>query len=125
MTKMVYAQHWGMKLLTYFKGTLVGQDQEGNAYYQERFWFKTTKRRPRRWVMYKGMMEGSKVPAEWYGWVHHMLDAPLDFQLNKNWQKPHVPNLTGTPLAYRPEGHISQRGSKKTVAQSYQPWRPS
>ena len=121
----MYAQHWGMKFLTYFKGNLVGQDQEGNTYYQERFWIKATNRVPRRWVMYKGTMEGSKVPAEWFGWLHHMLDTPLNPQLNKNWQKPHMPNLTGTPMAYRPEGHISKQGFKKPVAQSYQPWRPS
>ncbi|MGI4851091.1 MAG: NADH-ubiquinone oxidoreductase subunit NDUFA12 family protein [Janthinobacterium lividum] len=122
---MVYAQHWGMKIFTCLKGNFIGQDQEGNKYYQERFWTKRSRRTPRRWVIYKNLMEGSQVPAEWFGWLHHMLEASLDIQLNKSWQKPHLPNLTGTPLAYKPDGHISKEKSKKSTTKSYQPWKPS
>ena len=122
---MVYAQHWGMKIFTYLKGNFVGQDKEGNKYYQERSWRKKRDRPLRRWVVYKGIMEGSQVPAEWFGWLHHMLEDPLNDQLNKSWQKPHQPNLTGTPLSYRPDGHITKQGLKKSVTKSYEPWNPS
>ena len=122
---MAYAQHWGMKLFTFLKGKKIGQDDQGNKYYQERFLFRKPMRRPRRWVMYHGIMEGSCVPAEWFGWLRHSLDAPLNFRLKNFWQKPHQPNLTGTPLAYSPAGHISKAGALRAPPKSYEPWQPS
>ena len=58
-------------------GELVGQDEFGNSYYQT----KGARVDPalgyvRRWVIYKGYAEASKVPAEWHGWLHHTFDEP-------------------------------------------------
>jgi NADH:ubiquinone oxidoreductase subunit len=41
------------------------------------------------------------------------------------WQKPHVPNLTGTPEAYRPPGHVAMGGRRAPATGDYEPWRPS
>ena len=62
----------------------------------------------RRWVIYNGEAEASRVSPEWHGWLHHTYQepptaAPLP---HKPWEKPHVPNLTGSALAYRPPGSI-------------------
>ncbi len=122
---MVYALHWGMRIFTFFKGNFVGQDEEGNQYYQERFWGKAPRRPLRRWVVYKGVMEGSRIPAEWFGWLHHMQDDPLDKTAKKAWQKSHQSNMTGTAAAYRPEGHALIKSKKTDVLQSYNPWKPN
>lgn len=123
--QMVYARHWGMTLFTFFKGKLAGQDDQGNKYYQERFLFGKPQRKPRRWVVYHGIMEGSQVPAEWFGWLHHYLDVPLDSSLKKFWQKSHRPNLTGTPFAYRPTDRTSKDRAFQPASKGYEPWQPS
>ena len=52
----------GTKLKTIFSGKLVGTDSTGNKYYQS----KTGK----RWVIYSGEIDASKIPVEWYSWMH-------------------------------------------------------
>jgi len=46
----------------------------------------------------------SKIPPLWFGWLHHTLEAPPTkvTQLPYFWEKPHQPNLTGTPRAHQP-----------------------
>src|SRR2546428_271417 len=69
----------------------------------------------RRWVVYNGYAEGSTVPPGWHGWIHHRVNDPPDREDYKprEWEKPHNPNLTGTPLAYHPPGSIA--GSKRPL----------
>ncbi len=93
------------KLLTFFKGVRVASDSYGNQYYREGFFFgKPKDRQPRRWVVYSGRAEGSKVPAEWHAWLHFTTDkTPEEVPpVNYKWEKPHEPNLTGTKKAYEP-----------------------
>ena len=40
------------------------------------------------------------------------------------WQKPHVPNLTGTALAYRPDGSLLNKGERPRVTGDYDAWSP-
>ena len=114
----------GTRLYTLLCGALVGEDDAGNRYYRER------RRRPglreRRWVVYEGEVEASRVPPEWHRWLHHSTDeppteAPLRAQ---PWEKPHRPNLTGTAAAYRPPGHILGGGRRDRATGDYEPWRP-
>jgi len=114
----------GTWLFTLMRGEAVGKDSFGNRYYQER------KARPgmrrRRWVMYEGAEEASRVPPEWHAWLHHTIDAaPLTPRRPWPWQKPHLPNLTGTPEAYRPPGHDYEGGQRARATGDYEPWRPS
>ena len=46
------------------------------------------------------------IPPSWHGWMHHTVDLPPTEENYKPrpWQKPHRPNLTGTPAAHRPTG---------------------
>jgi NADH:ubiquinone oxidoreductase subunit len=121
----------GTRLFTLWKGERVGIDQFGNRYYREKPGRKLRagggwNSRERRWVLYKGTAEASKVPPEWHGWLHHTVneipgagDPP-----RHAWQKPHLPNLTGTPLAYRPPGSVLKGGQRASTTGDYESWRP-
>lgn len=122
---------FGTRLLTWFCGEYVGTDSLGNRYYRE----KGTRERPRgggrasrekRWVVYQGEPDGSKVPPEWHAWLHHTVDeVPRpDARPRYAWEKPHEPNLTGTPQAYHPAGSVLRGGHRAPAAGDYEPWRP-
>jgi NADH:ubiquinone oxidoreductase subunit len=115
----------GTRLFTLLHGEPVGTDSYGNRYYRERR--PKRGRRERRWVIYKGEAEASKVPAEWHGWLHHRTDEvpPPGGRPRRPWQKDHVPNLTGTAAAYRPPGHVLKGGARDRATGDYEPWRPS
>ena len=115
----------GTRLFTWMRGAPVGEDEFGNRYYQERR-APTDGRRRRRWVMYQGEAEASRVPPEWHAWLHHMVAAPPDktASARRPWQKPHVPNLTGTADAYRPPGDLVKGDRAERMPAPYQAWRP-
>lgn len=92
----------------------VGQDVYGNRYY-ERMSREKNESKSRRIVIYKGQVEASKIPAEWHGWIHHTCEEPLK-TLQYDWQKPHLPNLTGTFFAYRPQS--------LKIPKYYEAWQP-
>lgn len=108
---------------TWRKGTRVGEDELGNVYYQGGV---DSEGRTRRWVIYNGYSEASTIPPGWYGWIHHTVDvAPVDEVYQPHgWQKPHIPNLTGTPYAYRPRGSIDAGGERPRVTGDYDAWTP-
>lgn len=88
-----------MRIYTMFFGVMVGVDELGNSYYQH-------KKKSRRWVLYKGLEETTKVPPEWRIWLHHIVDSVPDGQLLYDWQKSYLPNLTGTLFAYYPHNSL-------------------
>ena len=114
----------GTRLYTLLHGELVGTDSFGNRYYRRRG--RPLQGRERRWVLYKGKSEASKVPAEWHAWMHHTTDNPLVEQAAQSqpWQKEHLPNLTGTVNAYRPGGHALSAGSRQASDADYEAWKP-
>lgn len=112
----------GTKLHTLFHGRFIGRDEFGNRYFESRRASKGERRR--RWVMYQGMPEPSKVPANWHGWLHYTLEAPLSEKKIYNWQKTHTPNLTGTKGRYLPAGHISKNAKRAAATADYEPWKP-
>ncbi|MCU0830437.1 MAG: NADH:ubiquinone oxidoreductase subunit NDUFA12 [Rhizobiaceae bacterium] len=108
---------------TWRKGERVGEDEQGNVYYQGGT---DSEGRTRRWVIYNGEAEGSRVPPGWHGWLHHRVDAaPVQEAYRpRDWQKPHVPNLTGSPMAYRPKGSILGQDKRPVVTGDYEAWSP-
>ena len=114
----------GTWLYTLFNGILVGADQFGNRYYRGRG--RKLNKRERRWVVYYGLAEASKVPAEWHIWLHHTVEEPLTEAAAKSrsWQQTHMPNLTGTSDAYRPAGHEYKGGKRNKVSGDYEAWAP-
>jgi NADH:ubiquinone oxidoreductase subunit len=121
----------GTRLFTWLKGELVGTDPFGNRYYRERGQRALLRgggraSREKRWVIYRGTPEASKVPPMWHAWLHHTIDSvPGDAGAKRYpWEKDHVPNLTGTPLAYRPAGSVLRGGRHAPSTNDYEPWRP-
>ena len=64
------------------------------------------------------------MPPEWHAWLHYTTDEPLTDMPRRPWQKPHLPNLTGTPNAYRPPGHDYSGGNRQRTTGDYDAWTP-
>ena len=120
-------QTFGTQLWTWRFGELVGEDEQGNRY------FRTKGRKidpslgfERRWVVYNGYAEATRVPPSWHGWLHHTVDvAPTEESYTpREWEKPHVANMTGTPAAYRPSGSTLASGRRPQATGDYQAWTP-
>jgi len=105
----------GTQLWTWRKGKKVGEDSAGNTYY-------TNAAGDRRWVIYNGEVEGSRVSPDWHGWLHHTYDETPDDLPRKTWEKPHVENLTGTAAAYAPAGSL--RRADPAPRSDYEAWTP-
>ncbi len=105
------------QFFTWRKGEKVGEDDQGNTYFRN-------SDDSKRWVMFNGDMEASRVSPEWHGWLHRTWDeTPSEKPLvQKPWQKPHVENLTGTMLAYAPAGSIRKDIPKDRS--DYEAWTP-
>ncbi len=111
------SQTIGTQLFTWRKGVKVGEDSAGNTFYE-------TRDGKRRWVIFDGEAEASRVDPEWHGWLHHTYaDPPTKAPLKrKDWEKPHLPNLTGTAMAYAPTGSI--RKGDPAPRTDYDAWSP-
>lgn len=99
------------------KGVKVGEDEQGNVYFR-------TRDDSRRWVMFNGECEASRVSPDWHGWLHHTFDEPPTEKPleHKPWERPHEENLTGTALAYAPAGSIRRGAPAKRS--DYEAWSP-
>ncbi len=91
-------QTFGTRLQTIIYGKLVGKDEFGNKYYEN-------KKKNKRWVIYKDEIEATNIPVEWYSWMHSIKNKIEEkHELTKyNWQLDHLPNQTGTDKAYNPK----------------------
>ena len=107
------------------RGVLIGKDETGNRYYESRD-NQSYDGRKRRWVVYTGYAEASKVSPDWHGWLHYTFDQPPTTEplVRRRWEKPHLPNLSGTPFAYRPRGSLARGGERASATGDYQAWRP-
>jgi len=107
------------------RGRKVGEDEFGNRYYESRDNVSYDGRK-RRWVIFNGYAEASKVSPDWHGWLHYTFDeppsdAPLPRQV---WEKDYLPNLTGTPMAWRPQGSLARSGERPAATGDYEAWSP-
>ena len=110
-------QTLGTQLFTARHGVKVGEDAEGNQFFE-------TRDGDRRWVIFNGEAEASRISPDWHGWLHRTWDdPPTKTPLpHKAWEKPHLENLTGTPLAYAPPGSI--RRAAPADRRDYDAWTP-
>jgi len=101
----------GTKLKTIFTGKLVGVDAAGNKYYKNKA--------GKRWVIYIGEIDASKIPSEWFSWIHFTKNRiENNHDLKKyDWQKPHLSNQTGTENAYYPNKNNEQ------IKKKYSNWK--
>lgn len=113
-----------LKLCSKWSGKCVGSDMYGNSYYESRK--SDAQGNRKRWVVYKGIAEATKVPPLWHQWLHYATNqVPPKEPTNYPWQKKHQPNLTGTRLAYYPLGHVLRGGKRQKTTGDYQPWDPA
>jgi NADH:ubiquinone oxidoreductase subunit len=113
-----------VRLFTLFSGKRVGTDAQGNIYYTGKA--RKGYKRERRWVIYNGVAEASRIPPEWHGWMHHQTDEmPQDNNpLRRNWQLPPQANQTGSAGAYVPPGHSLRGNHRDAATGDYQSWTP-
>lgn len=109
----------GTALFSARNGRNVGEDSLGNRYFLSRDG-------KRRWVMYNGANDSSRVPPEWHGWLHHTHDELPGDALPpvRAWQAEPTANLTGTASAYRPAGAMERGGHRAAASGDYQAWTP-
>ena len=110
----------GTAIWTRMRGDEVGRDDTGNVYYRH------SKDPSRRWVIYAGDNDGSRVPPDWQLWLRGTIaDLPQKALPPKRpFEKKPAPNLTGTMAAFRPDGSLSGKGIRPAATGDYQPWIP-
>ena len=103
---------FGTRLKTIFHGKFVGLDSYGNKYYESK--------NGKRWVIYSDEIDASKIPVEWYSWIHFMPNRiEKKHILEKyDWQKPHKSNQTGTDKAYHPN-----KNKDNVINKKYKSWK--
>lgn len=98
-------------------GTLVGEDEFGNKYYENPYYFVPRNRwvefNEKRWLDYNA----SQIPPEWHRWMTHMTEYPptVEKPVHYPWMLTHQENMTGTSNAYMPHS---------TVRPKIQAWSP-
>ena len=110
-------------------GELVGTDAQGNRYFRARK--KSPDGRERRWVIYAGANDASRVPAEWHGWLHGSFANEADGSVPEShlpppriWEADYSPNATGSVNAYRPAGALERGGVRAAATGDYEAWTP-
>ncbi len=109
-------QTLGTRIWSYFNGFLVGSDNHGNKYYRN-------KNDSKRWVIYNGIVESTYVSPEWNNWLRYTSLAKPSESEKYDWQKDHLPNLTGTNAAYNPK-KINDKNEKYSKDNDYKKWNP-
>ena len=102
---------FGTRLKTIIFGKFVGLDEFGNKYYEGK--------NGKRWIIYSNEIDASKIPVEWYSWMHFTPNKiENSHELEKfEWQKPHKPNLTGSNEAYSPKKNTD------AIKKKYKTWK--
>jgi NADH:ubiquinone oxidoreductase subunit len=112
-----HGQTLGVRLWTYFYGRLVAEDQYKNRYYSNKY-------DSRRWVVYHGEIDASKVTPEWNNWLRFTSDnVPSEENDKYDWQLDHTSNQTGTINAYSPKSSTFNR-KKSDKDLDYEKWKP-
>jgi NADH:ubiquinone oxidoreductase subunit len=116
---------WSNRIYTALRGRHVGTDEMGNRYYVQSKGVGPLGV-PRRWVIYKNGAEASSITADWHGWMHYTVDTPptAETYRPRPWQQQHLPNMTGTPQAHRPQGSILVGGNRPKATGDYKAWQP-
>lgn len=103
------SQTFGTRIHTLLSGKFKGVDVYGNKYYEDK--------KGRRWVIYKDEIEATKIPQEWFSWIHYTKNKIENQQNLKkyDWQLEHEPNPTGTQKAYKPNKNNNAIKKKYTT----------
>ena len=88
---------WGTILYGLRGKRQVGEDSLGNTYWEGG---RDTAGNPRRWVIYNGANDSSRVPPGWNAWLRGTIDAVPEKALppRRPFEQPPSANLTGGAL---------------------------
>lgn len=116
---------FGTALFTSRRGRLIGTDDQGNKYYVDKK-NQSLNGKVRRWVIYDGDVEASRVPPEWHAWLHYTVDTPPSVAMPErhDWEQPHQVNMTGTSKAHKPKGSLLDDVPEAAEGVGYQAWIP-
>ena len=97
--------------IQFFSGKFVGEDKFGNKYYEN-------KKKKKDGLFINGEIEATKIPVEWYSWMHSIKNKIEDTSRFKKIQlaKNHLSNQTGTDKAYNPQKN------KNATKKKYKSW---
>ncbi len=111
---------WSTSLFSRRHGAEAGRDDEGNVYFAHR------KDPARRWVIYAGANDSSRVPPGWNAWLRGTIDDVPDKALppRRTFERPPEANLTGSDQAWRPAGSIRTGGKRAAATGDYSAWTP-
>lgn len=113
------------KIKIQLTATKVGEDEFGNRYFEEKSEKISAKKK--RFIIYHGQVEASKIPATWHRWLHYTTDKiPVNVNCHKySWQKIHLPNLSGTLYEHSASASINKKGDRKLVSSDFEAWNPN
>jgi NADH:ubiquinone oxidoreductase subunit len=111
---------WGTLFTNRRHGEEMGRDEAGNVYFRHR------KDPKRRWVIYEGSNDSSRVPPGWNAWLRGTIDEVPEKGLppRRAFEQPPVANLTGSDGAWRPAGSIRSGGVRAASTGDYSAWTP-
>ncbi len=102
----------GSLLYTYFWGRQIGVDLNDNRYYIQH-----KKHSYKRWVIYNGIVDPSKIPVSWHIWLHSDCETiprdPPEIQTPAHFSAKHTTKCT-TSIANIPSSAL----------ECYQSWSP-
>ena len=100
----------------------VGEDKFNNKFYS---YLDKKLNKERRYVIYKGEYEPSKVSPAWFTWLHYLTDIIPKEDVKYNWQSFFSrENLTGTDKKYLPEG-LKNSEEFTSKIKTYEAWMPN
>ena len=106
----------GTRIWSFLNGYQVGKDKFGNLYMHN-------KNDSKRWVLYEGEVDSSKVPPEWNGWLRFTSNEIPTTEKRYKWEKEHLKNQTGTKNSYYPSASVFRNPRNKKRAE-YEQWSP-
>ena len=106
-----------LKIYSYFFAKKIGVDDYGNAYFLNKGRSPVNNGRERRWIIYQGDVEASKVPPEWNAWLHHVTNEIPRKSRKPKWIKEHLPNQTGSENSYHPKKY------NNVIKKKYKSWK--
>lgn len=111
---------WGTSFFSRRHGEEMGRDEDGNIYFRHR------SDPSRRWVIYRGSNDSSRVSPGWNAWLRGTIDEVPAKSLpqRRPFERAPEPNLTGTPRAYRPSGSLAGPGVRAAATGDYEAWKP-
>ena len=106
----------GTRIWSFLNGYQVGKDKFGNLYMHN-------KNDSKRWVLYTGEVDSTKIPPEWNGCLRFTSNEIPTTEKRYKWEKEHLKNQTGTKNSYYPSASVFRNPRSKKRAE-YEQWSP-